>query len=836
MPKSTPNRPTKAPRRAPRTRRTAAETPPVPPPPPAQVPPSRRAAAPSRRARKEGAKPPVKPPRTATAREPSATRDRRARISQSVSPDATPAVADVDPYAVHKARTRERQAVQVREGQDIGPIPAPANPARREKCRRNLDLFYRTYFPDVFKHPWSPVHKRLIKLITRCVLVGIMLAVGIPRGFGKTSMCERGVLWALCYRHHLLIMLFAATNEAAAEMLKRIHTELTTNPLLIADFPEVCLPLIHMGTANQKGRGQLCQGVLTNVKLRSNELWTGDVLRGQPEQDDAAAQILPGASLWAVGITAGGIRGKQRVAYGQVLRPTMGLADDCQTRASAGSPRQCQKRKQILNADIPFLPGQFESWSFLSTWTVIEPGDVADWVLNRENAPEYHGVRERFLDALPDDRAMELWAEWRQIVIQCQQAVGIKDSDRDQLDYDTLEPAHKFYDRHRTAMHRGAKIVWEHAYDPRRWRSALEKAMDVYFRDRLAFFSELQNDPAAWQVAAKAQLQKFDIATRFGLTPQGVVPRSAEWLTVGIDVQLKVLYWSVRAWRPDSTSHVIEYGTWPGQGRKYFNLSDLKLSIDAQYASLPTWEVRLAAALKELLDRLFNQQWPREDGLKLGLTAGGVDGNYETDKVKAAIIASGYYGRVYPTHGKSFTRARAPLNELPKRDRDVIGDNWRLRAPKEGDVRYVTFDANHFKSQIRDRLSMPCNLPGSMTLFLGPAHEMWADHIVAERCHEKFDRTTGREYEEWDKLPNLDNHLLDCEVINNVVGSMIGCRMPIAQSSAAGSTVATRGIPTMPTSAHPQQTGVEPDPAAKPFGGKKTPETGARPFDRKKSR
>jgi phage terminase large subunit GpA-like protein len=265
---------------------------------------------------------------------------------------------------------------------------------------------------------------------------------------------------------------------------------------------------------------------------------------------------------------------------------------------------------------------------------------------------------------------------------------------------------------------------------------------------------------------------------------------------------------------------VIEYGTWPGQNRQYFTLSDIRLTIDAHYSSLPTWEVRLAAALRDLLTKLFGQQWPREDGLQLSLTAGGVDANWQTDAVKAAVMASGFYGKVYPTHGRSFTTAHQTLNESAVRDRDIVGDNWRLRQPKQGDVQFVTFDTNVFKSQLRDRLMMNIAQPGALTLHLGPSHDMWADHICAERCHEKLDKTRNREYEEWMKLPNLDNHYLDCEVINNVVAGMLGIRLPIG----AAALDAVKAIAAMPTSSHSNQNQNQPVPTAanyQPFAKKR---------------
>ena len=66
--------------------------------------------------------------------------------------------------AIHKA--------QAAAGRDIAPIPAVANPARREACRLNLRLFLETYYPDAFRLEWSEDHLRVIEKIQRVALKG----------------------------------------------------------------------------------------------------------------------------------------------------------------------------------------------------------------------------------------------------------------------------------------------------------------------------------------------------------------------------------------------------------------------------------------------------------------------------------------------------------------------------------------------------------------------------------------------------------------------------------------------------------------------------------------
>jgi hypothetical protein len=54
---------------------------------------------------------------------------------------ATAAYVDKEQY------NRERNRQQSLVGRDIAPLPAVANPERREKCRLDFRLFRQTYFP-----------------------------------------------------------------------------------------------------------------------------------------------------------------------------------------------------------------------------------------------------------------------------------------------------------------------------------------------------------------------------------------------------------------------------------------------------------------------------------------------------------------------------------------------------------------------------------------------------------------------------------------------------------------------------------------------------------------
>lgn len=633
-----------------------------------------------------------------------------------------------------------------------------ANPARREACREDLGKFLKTYFPGTFRHDWSAVHLRLIELIQIVVLVGALLAMGIPRGWGKTSLCVRAVIWAIAYRHHVFVMLIGASNEAAKAMILDIRTELETNVLLQEDFPELCIPIKELEGVNQRGKAQLCCGERTKVFASDFELRLGNV-GGQS-----------GGIIRAGGILSSKIRGARHVVDGAVIRPTLGLVDDPQTEASAASKRSCYRRERVIQAALPGLPGAGEAWSCLMTMTVIEPGDVADRVLDRDKHPDWHGVRHAALDSLPTPDAMDLWFEWNQIREACLR----KDED--------LQPAHRFYKKKMKAMKDGATIVWKDGYDPDRFVDPLEQAMDWFFRDRQGFWSELMNNPAGFEPEGRPKLDRDEIAVRCHHLKWGSFPLEAEYITAFIDVQHKCLYYEVRAHALNSTSWVVQYGTWPEQSRPYFTLSDVKITLDGMYAQHATLEARIKVAVKDLAKSLFEREWIREDGHILRMNIAAIDANDNTSTVKAAVRQSGYVARLIPTHGRAFGPSKTPLNDLPLKPGDKPGHFLRLRSPKEKDaIRHIVYDIYHWKSHHRDRLLIPQEAAGSVSLPAGRDHSMYADHMLSE--YSTFERNVDsqRTVEVWGERPERqDNHFFDCSVGNGMLGGMLGCVLPDA--------------------------------------------------------
>ncbi len=72
---------------------------------------------------------------------------------------------------------------------------------------------------------------------------GGLFALAMARGSGKSSIAEVACIWAVLYGHRNFVCLIGSDEGHACDMLDSIKTELDSNELLLADFPEVCFPI-----------------------------------------------------------------------------------------------------------------------------------------------------------------------------------------------------------------------------------------------------------------------------------------------------------------------------------------------------------------------------------------------------------------------------------------------------------------------------------------------------------------------------------------------------------------------------------------------------------------
>ena len=651
-----------------------------------------------------------------------------------------------------KEAARARSAATTSAGRDIGTIPEIENAGRRAACQYDLMKFLKTYFPEQFYLDWSSDHKIVIEKIEESVLNGGLFALAMPRGSGKTSICERAALWAVLYGHRRFVVMVGATEDAARLLLDSIKMEVECNDTLFDDFPEVCYPVRRLDGINNRSKGQTCNGVRTRIT------WSDDEITLPTIENSVAS----GSVVMVRGIT-GHVRGmKVASADGRSIRPDFVLVDDPQTDESAASPEQNRKRLRILTGAILGLAGPGVKIAGVMPCTVMRNGDMADEVLNKERHPEWNGERRKLLISFPEN--LELWSRYHEIWADSLRETG------------TIAKATAFYMENRAELDKGAQVSWDDRFE-RDEVSGVQHAMDLYFRDKETFFCEYQNEPLPDDEGETEKITVPLVWERIGNLDRGVVPEDAEHLTAFIDVQGKLLFYVVCAFADNFTGNVIDYGAFPDQRRRYFSLRDANPTFETIYPNAGL-EGRIYSALTDLCKQLLARPYTREDGSELYIERCAIDSAWGTStKTVYQFCRSSDYARILlPSKGRGVTAAMKPFSEYRRNRGEKLGFNWRI-FPVRGKTtaRLFEYDTNFWKSFLRARLTTVTGDKGSLTIFKGSdeQHRLFAEHLSSERA--AITTGGGRRVDVWTLLAGRENHWLDGVVGCMALASACGC-------------------------------------------------------------
>lgn len=664
---------------------------------------------------------------------------------------------------------RERQAAISRQrsqaGRDIGSIPPIANPERRESCRRSLRMFCEVYNPEAFYLGWSGDHLRMIERIEESAYLGALFAFAMPRGSGKTSICRMATLWAASYAIRLYPFLIGSTAGKAEESLDAIKVWMRYLPLYVEDFPEISYPARALGGVANRASGQLCNGESTLIEWSKDHIVLPRVPRPANLDCDGPWAPTSGIVLGVSGLTGEGIRGSLFThPDGRLIRPDWALLDDPQTDESSGSVTQNDTRENLIAGAVLGMAGPDKTIAAVMPCTVIHKSDMADRILDRSKHPLWRGERTKMLRTMPT--SMEAWEKYFDVYRRCMS----------QEPPDIAE-ANAYYTDHRQELDAGAEASWESRKLPSEV-SAIQHAMNLYCRNRRAFMAEYQNDPedpATFDVTLTAA----DILAKTSQLKRREIPPEATTLTAFIDVHLEMLYYTVTAWQEGFSGDVIDYGTFPGQGRSYFALRDANPTLERAYREA-TGKTAVSEdewiwwGLDQLTDALLGREWLRQDGVPLNIGLCLVDANWgpKTPLVKKFCRQSRYRAILLPSHGRFIKAYNKALDEFKPRPGEQIGKGvpWRKTAPVGGQ-RHLTWDTNWWKSFTYARLGVGQGGAGCLSLYHGN-HQLFADHMTSERPTKI--KGPEREVEQWDLLPGRDNHWLDTTVGCVVAASVLG--------------------------------------------------------------
>lgn len=672
---------------------------------------------------------------------------------------------DQSQYDRRKNREARRQADMSAEGRDIGTIPDVVNPERREKCRRSLKLFCETYFPEIFYLPWSEFQIETINRIQAAVLHGGNFALAMPRGSGKTTLCERAAIWAAAYGYRKFIVLIGATDQASRETFKAIRCAFDVNELFQEDFPEICYPISALEGIANRCKGQTWRGDRTHIE------WS-DVRLVLPTIGDAPSG---GTVIYSTSMT-GRIRGmKYPTASGEILRPDLVIVDDPQTRESAKSVAQVRERMDLINSDILGLAGPGKKITAFIPCTVIYPNDLADQLLNRDLNPEWSGKRFRFLDGFPKN--LPIWQRYWEI-----RSAGRRDDSG-------IEAANRFYVTNRREMDEGCRATWPDRFNQDEV-SSVQHAMNLYFRDKQMFMSEYQNEPDAPDLGDGERITPEHVFQALNRRARLEIPQQASRLTMFVDVQKNLLYWSIMAFAENFTSWLIDYGTYPEQPRAVFSTQDAAptyMDINPQSGL----EAALTSALHECIVPALEQSYLREDGAELTISRCLIDSGWgdSTDTIYTFIRESGHAATLLPSKGVGINATVAPFSEYKRRPGEIVSAyEWHVAPVRnKRHVRLLRYDTNYWKSFFRNRITGARGEPGAFSLFgeqITPRLRLLADQLSSE--YSIAEAAKGRRVNIWRLTPNRENHWLDCVVGCMVAASEQGCRLVIDPPTASG--------------------------------------------------
>jgi len=660
-----------------------------------------------------------------------------------------------DPYEKLKDRARARNIALAIAGRDIGDLPEVGNADRKARAASDFRFFCESYFPLTFHLAWSPDHLKVIGKIEQAVLRGGLFAMAMPRGSGKTTICECACIWAVLFGHREFVCLIGSDEGHAMDMLESIKMELDANDLLLEDFPEVVYPIQCLDGISNRCNGQLYKGERTHIGWTAREI----VL---PSMPDSPAS---GAIIKVAGIT-GRIRGmKYKRADGQTMRPSLVVLDDPQTDESARSLSQCATRESILAGAILGLAGPGKKISGVMPCTVIRPSDMADNILSREKHPEWNGERTKMVYSFPTDE--KLWQRYTEIRAESLRAGNAGDE------------ATEFYRSNQKAMDAGAAIAWPERFNHDEL-SAIQHAMNLKLQDEAAFFAEYQNEPLPVDSGDADELTADQVAGKLNRLKRAEVPLGVDHLTMFIDVQATLLFYVVAGWQSDFTGYVLDYGAYPDQQQPYFTLRDARRTLVTASKSAGL-EGSIYAGLESLTESFLGRDWRRDDGAMLRIERCLIDANWgsSTDVIYQFCRQSRHAGTVLPSHGRFVGASSQPFSEYKRRPGDRVGHNWRMpNVQGKRAVRHVIFDANFWKSFVHARLAVPMGDHGCLSLFgdQPEQHRLLAEHLTSEYRVKTEGR--GRTVDEWKLRPErADNHWFDCLVGSAVAASIQGASL-----------------------------------------------------------
>ena len=293
------------------------------------------------------------------------------------------------------------------------------------------------------------------------------------------------------------------------------------------------------------------------------------------------------------------------------------------------------------------------------------------------------------------------------------------------------------------------------------WRSSNSDDSDNAERELCQFVWAVPHVP---DIVDSMPLTVRGILERISSLKHGVVPDGTEYLTAGIDLGKWLCHWVVVAWRPGAEGHIVDYGR-----------------VEAASSQFGV-EKGILLALREFRDIVLSG-WPEEgkEGSRVPDQVW-VDCGYMTDTVYAFSRESvvDRVVRFRPCKGLGESQDKPQKYNRPKTTGVVVkfvGEGYHLSFLKKEGLNLVEVNADHWKTWIHQRLSVPLEAEGALTLYQANQndHLSFAKHLTAEKQVEEFIAGKGTVIK-WERI-HKNNHWLDALYNAAAAGHFCGVRL-----------------------------------------------------------
>jgi phage terminase large subunit GpA-like protein len=242
-------------------------------------------------------------------------------------------------------------------------------------------------------------------------------------------------------------------------------------------------------------------------------------------------------------------------------------------------------------------------------------------------------------------------------------------------------------------------------------------------------------------------------ARKQSLLTRGSVPDDCIGIVVGIDTGKRRLHWTAMAVMPEGRRVIIEYGEQPTDADTLGVFRGLLEAFRKLRDYIETaWKVPPAQVW-------VDSGWHEHTDAVYALCE---EANGDVPYTQARWRAEKGQGE-----GQRMTRYVTPAGRKKNPDVVYVGKEYDIRYPRRNGKRIpgvfiVLVNADHWKSELHQGLTIPTDQPGAVTLYDDPSPDAHADFVtmlVAERQVEKFIKGRGSVIT-WERI-SRNNHGLD---------------------------------------------------------------------------